>query len=80
MSIDWGAVWQFLAPVLREAVIALLMAVLAVLGYDRVVPSRYGRRERAQDLAGLYERMDAMEYVASARKARRSEDMGRSGE
>lgn len=44
MNIDWGLVWQFLWPVAREALIALLMALLALLGYDHVVPSRYERK------------------------------------
>jgi hypothetical protein len=41
MEIDWGAVWAFLWPILREALIALLMAILALLGYDKnVLPAR----------------------------------------
>lgn len=42
MHIDWAAVWEFLWPILREALIALLMALLALLGYDtRVAQARY---------------------------------------
>lgn len=43
-SIDWGAVWEFLWPILKEGIIAFLMALLALLGYDQLVPSRYMRR------------------------------------
>ena len=41
MSVDWGAVWLFVWPILKQAIIAFLMAVLALLGYDReVLPGR----------------------------------------
>jgi hypothetical protein len=53
VSIDWGAVWQFVAPIVREAVIALLMAVLALLGYDKVVPSRFARLGREEKMQSL---------------------------
>ena len=42
-GIDWRAVWEFLWPILKEGLIALLMALLALLGYDKFVPSRYVR-------------------------------------
>jgi hypothetical protein len=42
-SIDWGAVWEFMWPILREGIIAFLIALLALLGYDQVIPSRYMR-------------------------------------
>lgn len=42
--IDWHAVWEFLWPILKEGLIALLMALLTLLGYDKLVPSRYVRR------------------------------------
>jgi hypothetical protein len=37
MSINWGAVWAFVWPILRQALIAFLVAVLALLGYDDVI-------------------------------------------
>ena len=43
-NLDWATVWRFLYPILREGLIALLLAVLALLGYDKYVPSRYARR------------------------------------
>lgn len=36
MSIDWGAVWRFVWPVLREALIAFLLALLAWLRREQV--------------------------------------------
>jgi len=42
-GIDWNAVWQFVWPILKEGMIALLIALLALLGYDKYVPSRYTR-------------------------------------
>ena len=41
---DWLLMWEFLWPVLREGLIALLVSLLALLGYDKVVPSRFKRR------------------------------------
>lgn len=43
-TINWSAVWTFVWPILKQGLIALLVAVLALLGYDEWVPSRYGRR------------------------------------
>ena len=43
MELDWEMIWAFLWPMLREGLIALLVAVLALLGYDKVVPSRFKR-------------------------------------
>ncbi len=42
-GINWPAVWEFVWPILKEGIIALLIAVLALLGYDKYVPSRYTR-------------------------------------
>jgi len=55
-EVDWAAVWRFLYPILKEGLIALLMAVLALLGYDKIVPSRYARRsgERGTPEAAVY--------------------------
>ena len=66
MNVDWGAVWAFVWPILKEAFIAFLMALLALLGYDQVVPSRYGRREPAQDVEGLRKRVAALERKRGA--------------
>ncbi len=44
MSVNWAEVWAFLWPILKQGLIALLVSVLAMLGYDKVVPSRYARR------------------------------------
>jgi hypothetical protein len=41
MNMDWKIVWAFLWPILKQALIALLVAILAILGYDtRVLPKR----------------------------------------
>jgi hypothetical protein len=41
MSVDWGVIWAFVWPILRQALIAFLVALLALLGYDRqVLPAR----------------------------------------
>jgi len=42
-GIDWNAVWAFVWPILKEGIIAFLVALLALLGYDKLVPSRYVR-------------------------------------
>lgn len=47
-GIDWNAVWAFVWPILKEGIIALLIAVLALLGYDKYVPSRYTRSVLAE--------------------------------
>ena len=44
-EIDWGAVWAFVWPILKQALIAALVAILGLLGYDKYVPSRYERHE-----------------------------------
>ena len=44
MAINWAEVWAFVWPILRQGLVALLVSVLALLGYDKVVPSRYARR------------------------------------
>lgn len=40
---DWGEFWRAAWPVLREMLIAGLVALLALLGYDQLIPSRYKR-------------------------------------
>jgi hypothetical protein len=42
-SVDWRALWEWLWPIVREGLVAFLTALLALLGYDRYVPSRYYR-------------------------------------
>jgi hypothetical protein len=42
-GVDWKAVWEFLWPILKEGLVALLIALLSLLGYDKLVPSRYVR-------------------------------------
>ena len=38
---NWEAIWVFVWPILKQAFIAFLVAVLALLGYDRaVLPAR----------------------------------------
>ncbi len=38
---NWQDVWAFVWPILKQALIALLVAVLALLGYDaKVLPGR----------------------------------------
>ena len=40
---DWARIWEFMWPIVREGLIALLISLLALLGYDKKVPSRYAR-------------------------------------
>ncbi len=40
---DWSEIWPVVWPILREMLIAGLVALLALLGYDKSVPSRYVR-------------------------------------
>ena len=42
-GIDWSAVWPFVWPIIRQGLIALLVTILGLLGYDKIVPSRYAR-------------------------------------
>jgi len=44
-GIDWAAVWAFVWPILKQGLIAGLVALLGLLGYDKYVPSRFVRRE-----------------------------------
>jgi len=44
MAIDWATVWAFLWPILKQGIVALLVSILALLEYDKLVPSRYARR------------------------------------
>ncbi len=38
---NWEAVWTFVWPILKQALIAFLVAVLTLLGYDhQVLPGR----------------------------------------
>ena len=48
MNVDWGRVWELVWPVVRQGLIALLVALLSLLGYDRYVPSRMGRTEASR--------------------------------
>jgi hypothetical protein len=51
-KIEWPAVWEFMWPILKEGLIALLIAILALLGYDKYIPSRYMRRENEKEKEG----------------------------
>ena len=44
MTVNWSEVWAFLWPILKQGLVALLVSVLALLEYDKIVPSRYARR------------------------------------
>jgi len=37
VKIDWALIWAFVWPILKQALIAFLVAVLALLGYDDVI-------------------------------------------
>jgi len=43
MEIEWTELWKFAWPILRQGLIALLLALLTLLGYDKYVPSRLTR-------------------------------------
>jgi len=66
-GIDWEVVWRFVWPILRQGLIALLMALLTLLGYDQVIPSRFERNGGIDAL-----KTDLEEYaehrVAAARR------------
>lgn len=77
MSINWNAVWLFFLPILKQALIAALVALLAILGYDhQVLPQRLRQagvglvlnrailRERARD--GAYSRCPLLDGVSRA--------------
>ena len=48
-GIEWEVIWRFVFPILKEGLIALLVAILALLGYDKLVPSRYVRLKGGED-------------------------------
>ena len=49
-GLDWSAIWVLVWPIVRQGLIALLVSILALLGYDKAVPSRYsrGRSEKGE--------------------------------
>jgi hypothetical protein len=49
-GLDWELVWRFVWPILRQGLIALLMALLTLLGYDKYVPSRFARNGGEDEL------------------------------
>jgi hypothetical protein len=58
-GLDWELVWAFLWPILRQGLIALLMALLTMLGYDKFVPSRFERDGGAAQLRAEVDRAAA---------------------
>ena len=45
---DWEGLremWPLVWPVVRQMLIALLVTILSLLGYDTVVPSRFVRKK-----------------------------------
>lgn len=58
MVIDWNAIWRFAWPILKEMLVALLMALLALLGYDKYVPSRLARRPDAPSAGSFASGLD----------------------
>ena len=49
---DWGKFWEIAWPIVRQGLIALLISLLGLLGYDRLVPSRSVRAGKAPALKG----------------------------
>jgi len=43
VDVNWGELWRLVWPILRQAVIALLITLLGLLSYDKYVPSRFAR-------------------------------------
>jgi hypothetical protein len=41
---NWEELWSVIWPILKETLIAALIAILALLGYDKYVPSRHWRK------------------------------------
>jgi hypothetical protein len=58
MTIDWSEVWRLAWPILKEMLVALLMALLTLLGYDRYVPSRLARRSDAPETGSFASGLD----------------------
>lgn len=63
MTVNWSEVWAFLWPILKQGLIAALVSVLGLLGYDRIVPSRFARRST---LAGSPEQFIAHQQAQGA--------------
>ncbi|HOU23937.1 MAG TPA: hypothetical protein PLN42_06775, partial [Anaerolineae bacterium] len=73
MTIDWSEVWRFAWPILKEMLVALLMALLALLGYDKYVPSRLARRSDAPSAGSFASGLDLrLRTIAQALSTRRS--------
>lgn len=45
---DWEVVWEIAWPIVRQGLIALLISLLGLLGYDKYVPSRSVRKGRSE--------------------------------
>jgi len=43
--VDWKVVWEIAWPILKQLLIAVLVTLLGLLGYDQFVPSRFVRRK-----------------------------------
>ncbi len=73
MTIDWSEVWRFAWPILKELLVALLLALLALLGYDKYVPSRLARRSDAPSAGSFASGLDLrLRTIAQALSTRRS--------
>ena len=46
-KVNWSEVWRVLWPILKQGLIAALIAILSLLGYDKYVPSRYVRKPKS---------------------------------
>ena len=58
MNINWSEIWRLAWPILKEMLVALLMALLALLGYDKYVPSRLARRSDAPSAGSFASGLD----------------------
>ena len=78
MTVNWAEVWAFVWPILKQGLVALLVSILALLEYDKNVPSRYARRSREAETpeAAVYARHLA-EGAAAADRAIERVKLGR---
>jgi len=80
MNVNWPEVWAFVWPILREGLIALLISILGLMGYDKIVPSRYARRSGDPKTAeGFVYQKHALEGKAEANKVVEGLHLGRRG-
>jgi len=64
VTVNWAEVWAFVWPILKQGLVALLVSILALLEYDKIVPSRYARRS---SVAGTPEQFVSAKHKAESK-------------